>query len=228
MFYISLLRIQFRRVIIMDFVFTSFRHAGVILNEPDFFDEFTEIIDVIVAITEEGLIIKHNSYGSINIESTPKSLSKAINDLLKEGLVAKGWVAESKIFQDNSYQGDTWRLDFAKKDISIEVGFNHSSVIAWNLTKPVLASELNHVNKAIQTQIGVVITATEELKQKGGFDGAIGTYEKYLEYLPPLNNILTVPLFIIGLKAPTTFKVVEYQYAPRKKIGKIVMIELLE
>lgn len=115
-------------------------------------------------------------------------------------------------------------MDFAKKDISIEVGFNHSSVIAWNLTKPVLASELNHVQKAIQTKIGVIITATEELKQKGGFDGAIGTYEKYLDYLPPLNNLLTVPLFIIGLKAPSTFKITQHQFAPRKKIGKITRL----
>lgn len=208
----------------MEFVYTSFRHSGVILHEFDFVEEFTEIIDVIGAITEESLIIKHNSYGLINIENTPKSLSKAINDLLKDALVAKGWAAESKIFQDNNYQGETWRLDFAKRDISVEVGFNHSSVIAWNLIKPILASELNHVSKAIQTQIGVVITATEDLKQKGGFDGAIGTYEKYLDYLPPLNNILTVPLFIIGLKAPVTFRIEEFQYAPRKKIGRVVML----
>jgi hypothetical protein len=208
----------------MDFVCKSFRHSGVILNEPEFIDEFSEIIEVISSITDADLILKHNSYGLKNIENTPKSLSKAINDILKERLVAKKWTAESKIFQDPNYQGDTWRLDFAKKDISIEVGFNHSSVIAWNLTKPVLASELNHVSKAIQTQIGVVITATDELKNKGGFDGAIGTFEKYLDYLPPLNNLLTVPLFIIGLKAPTTFILEEFQYAPRKKIGKIVMI----
>ena len=206
----------------MEFDFNSFRHSGVILNEPEFIEEFTEIIDVISAITEEQLIVKHENYGVIDIENTPKSLSRAINDLIKEGLLNKGWVAESGIFQDADYQGDTWRLDFAKQNISIEVGFNHSSVIAWNLTKPVLASELNHVQKAIQTKIGVIITATEHLKQNGGFDGAIGTYEKYLDYLPPLNNILTVPLFIIGLRAPVTFTVEHFQLAPRKKIGKII------
>lgn len=208
----------------MQFVTTSFRHSGVILNEPEFIEEFTEIIDVVSSITEQQLIEKHESYGGDNIESTPKSLSKAINDLIKEGLVNRGWIPESGIFQDANYQGDTWRLDFAKQDISIEVGFNHSSVIAWNLTKPVLASELNHVQKAIQTKIGVIITATEELKQLGGFDSAIGTYEKYIDYLLPLNNILTVPLLIIGLNAPKTFRVEQFQYAPRKKIGKIVMV----
>jgi len=208
----------------MEFIFHSFRHSAVILNESAFVNEFSEILEVINEISEQDLIDKHESYGRSNIENTPKSLSKAINDLIKEKFISKGWKPESKIFQDPNYQGDTWRLDFAKKDISIEVGFNHSSVIAWNLTKPVLASELNHVSKAIQTQIGVIITATEELKQAGGFDGAIGTYEKYLEYLPPLNNLLTVPLLIIGLKAPQTFKIVETQYAQRKKIGNIVMI----
>src|SRR5690606_26198723 len=116
-------------------------------------------------------------------ERTPKSISKAINDLLKERFTERGWVSESGIFQDTQYTGDTWRLDFAKQDISIEVAFNHSTVIAWNLIKPVLASELNHVQKAIQTKIGVIITATNDMKSLGGFDGAIGTYEKFLDYL---------------------------------------------
>lgn len=201
----------------------SHRHAGVILNESEFVDQFTELLEVISEITDEDLINKHNSYGVTNIEKTPKSLSKAINDLLKERFEAKDWQSESRIFQDKLYQGDAWRLDFAKGDISIEVAFNHASVIAWNLTKPVIACELNHVEKAIQTKIGVIITATEDLKQIGGFDGAIGTYEKFLDYLAPLMNILTAPLLIIGLEPPTTFHIEEEQYAPRKKIGNVVL-----
>ena len=91
--------------------------------------------------------------------------------------MAFGWREESPIFQDTDYQGDTWRLDFAKENISIEVAFNHGSVIAWNLLKPVLASELNHVQKAIQTKVGVIICATDGMKTTGGFDGAVGSYE---------------------------------------------------
>lgn len=210
----------------MKYTYKSFRHASVILNEPEFIEEFSEIISTIESITDEDLIEKHLSYGQVSVEGVPKSLSKAINDILKEKLVKKGWTAESRIFQNPNYTGDTWRLDFAKEDISIEVGFNHASVIAWNLTKPVLASELNHVQKAIQTKIGVLIVATENLKREGGFDGAIGTYEKYLEYLPPLNNVLTIPLLIIGLEAPESFYIEHFQYAPRKKIGKIVRIQI--
>jgi hypothetical protein len=207
----------------MDFKAHSHRHAGVILNEAEFVDQFSELMQIISGISDNDLIDKHSSYGVTNKEKTPKSLSKAINDLLKERFEEKGWQSESGIFQDNMYQGDTWRLDFAKDDISIEVGFNHASVIAWNLTKPVLASELNHVEKAIQTKIGVIITATNDLKRLGGFDGAIGTYEKYLDYLPPLMNVLTTPLLIIGLEPPATFHIEEEQFAPRKKIGNIVL-----
>lgn len=208
----------------MNYITHSFRHADVILREPQFIDQFNNLKTILNSITEENIIEKHESYGAALIEQTPKSISRAINELLKERFLSYGWNSESGIFQDQQYKGDTWRLDFAKDDISIEVAFNHSTVIAWNLIKPVLASELNHVEKAIQTKIGVVITATNDMKIAGGFDGAIGTFEKFLDYLPPLQNLLTVPLLIIGLTPPDTFKIEHKQYAPRKKIGTIVKI----
>ena len=209
----------------MNYRIHSFRHADVILREKEFIQQYINLIDTIEGISEKDIIDKHNSYGEQTQEKIPKSISRAINDLLKERFLEIDWDAESSIFQDSSYQGDTWRLDFAKDDISLEVAFNHASVIAWNLIKPVLASELNHVQKAIQTKIGVVITATQSLKSAGGFDGAIGTFEKFLDYLPPLQNVLTVPMLIIGLEAPDTFRIQIEQLAPRKKIGKVVMLE---
>ncbi len=202
----------------------SFRNAEVILKQPEFIEQFLEIYEILESISEQDLINTHLSYGSSDIERTPKSISVAINKLLKDRFSELDWSPESAIFQDNSYLGDTWRLDFAKKDVSIEVGFNHASVIAWNLIKPVLASELNHVEKAIQTQIGVIITATQEMQTKGGFDSAIGVYEKYLDYLKPLRNLLTSPLLIIGLEAPETFEIKVVQYATRKKIGEVVLL----
>lgn len=202
----------------------SFRHAEVILREPEFASQYRDLLQVLDNISEQDIIDKHRSYGIENIQKTPKSISKAINDLLKERFTDSDWKSESGIFQDTQYRGDTWRLDFAKDDISIEVAFNHSTVIAWNLIKPVLASELNHVKKAIQTKIGVIITATNAMKKAGGFDGAIGTYEKFLDYLPPLQNMLSVPLLIIGLTPPKTFKIAHNQVAPRKKIGEVIML----
>lgn len=99
----------------------------------------------------------------------------------------------------------TWRLDFAKEFLCVEVAFNHRSDISWNLLKPTLSSELNHVAKWANTEGGVIICATDDLKSNGGFDNAVGTYEDYVHYLLPMTHILTSPLVIIGLEAPETF-----------------------
>ena len=89
--------------------------------------------------------------------------------------------------------------------------------------KPVLASELNHVEKEAQTRLGVVIMATEEMKRAGGFDGAVGTFEKAGRYLKPLQNQLSCPMVLIGLEAPEGF-VVEHEGKPKRanfvKIGE--------
>ncbi len=205
----------------MDYQTFSFRHAETILNEPAFINQYNELKKIIINITDEDLIERHNSYTENN-ERMPMSLSVAINELLKERFETAGWRSESPIFQEPLYEaGDRWRLDFAKDDISIEVAFNHGEATAWNLIKPVLASELNHVQKAIQTQIGVVITATQEMKTAGGFDGAVGTFEKFVEHLPPMRDILTVPILIIGLLPPKTFKIARRVGENKRKYGVI-------
>lgn len=198
-----------------------------------------EIQDALASITDEAIKeefsrLQDNSIqnnrrrnNSDTSDGTIKSISIAINGLLKQRLVAQDWLAESAIFQDAEYkEGTRWRLDFSKKmskntnfatdenknsvtGIAVEVAFNHGEAIAWNLLKPVLASELNHIPKEtnIGTGIGVVICATEGLIAAGGFDGAVGSYEKILRYLKPLQNQLNTPLLIVGLEAPETFRI---------------------
>jgi hypothetical protein len=125
----------------MNYTCHSFRHSGIILNEVEFVDQLSEILEIIDSISDEDLIAQHESHGDPDRSKLPKSLSVSINELLKKRFVEKEWNEESNIFQNSEYQGENWRLDFAKADISIEIAFNHSSVIAWNLIKPVLASE---------------------------------------------------------------------------------------
>jgi len=181
----------------------SFRHGEIILNnELDYKIVWNELLSAIESITDDEIIEYHE-----NNSRKAKSISEPINNILKSKLIKLGWNDESYIFQDDEYSGNRWRLDFAKDSISVEVAFNHGEAIAWNLIKPVLAGELNHVQKEINTEIGVIICATKELKDKGGFDGAVGEYEKFLTYLNPLRDILSVPIVIIGLEAPTTFEI---------------------
>jgi hypothetical protein len=205
----------------MEFKYHSHRHALEILEGVEEYDQlWNEIQTALSTVTDEKLA---NHFRS-NYEGQPtKSLSRSINSLLKEEFTKLGWTPESYIFGESEYGEHTWRLDFAKRvdltdldvnnetktiesGISIEVAFNHGGSIAWNLLKPVIASEINHVPKRIQTGVGIVICATEDLKQAGGFDSAIGTYDQFISNLRPLRNILTVPVLIVGLEAPKTFR----------------------
>ena len=166
---------------------------------------WNEICEVLNSITDEEII----DYFNNSTRSSKKSISDAINKLIDEKLVKLNWNRQSPIFNNSIYRPTSknhwWTLDFAKDSIAIEVAFNHGEAVAWNLIKPVLSSELNHVEKAIQTNAGIIITATNSMKKAGNFDGACGTYEKFLQYLDPFRNILTVPLIIIGLDSPRTF-----------------------
>ncbi len=187
----------------MKYKLHSFRHGKIILeNEPTYKKVWHELLKAIESIDDEDIITHHK-----NNPRKAKSISESINSLLKDRLIKLNWNEESHIFQDDEYSGNRWRLDFAKESISVEVAFNHGEAIAWNLIKPVLAGELNHVEKEIDTEIGVIICATKELKDNGGFDGAVGEYEKFLTYLNPLRDVLSVPIVIIGLEAPKTFKI---------------------
>jgi hypothetical protein len=208
----------------------SHRHAQQILeNTPEYAPLYRDVMDSIENLWEER-IIEHFQFNYVHKKKAKKSISESINQLLKVELVALGWRQEAQIFRAADFGEGKWRLDFAKEcripssdsrpygdfetsGISVEVGFNHSGSIAWNLLKPVLASELNHVDKAIQTSVGIVITATRALQDKGGFDGAIGVFEDYVSHLVPLRDVLTVPILVIGLEAPETFRI------KHKKLG---------
>jgi len=204
----------------LEYKLHSFRHAQIILeNEETYNKVWGELLKTIKSIKDDEIISYYE-----NNKRKAKSISEAINTILKDKLVKLGWNEESYIFQDDEYSGNRWRLDFAKESISVEVAFNHGEAIAWNLIKPVLASELNHVQKEINTEIGVIICATKELKEKGGFDGAVGEYEKFLTYLDPLRDVLTVPIAIIGLEAPKTFEI-EVKKVDGKNQGMVKKIK---
>lgn len=197
------------------------RHAGYLFSTLDEYRElWDEILDALDSITDQMII---DEFESANRRA--KSISEAVNKLIRNELVVRGWASESYIFADEDYGPSargTWRLDFAKDELSVEVAFNHRSDISWNLIKPTLASELNHVQKAIQTSGGVVVTATQALKAAGGYDSAVGTYEDYVQYLKPLRNMLTAPLAIIGLEPPDSFRIEVMPDRGSSKVGNVV------
>ena len=202
----------------------SHRFAHEIVKEtPALRQMMQEIYDVIDSISDQQILdLQRSKYKS------SKSISKSINQLIREGLVDLGWTKESKIFKGEQYQNENaWALDFAKSmkffvhrmidgipqemetevGIAIEVAFNHGEAAAWNILKPVLAAELNHVEKetSIGEGIGVLIVVSSQMESLGGFDGAVGNFDRYMKHLAVMRNQISVPMLIIALGAPSSF-----------------------
>ena len=213
----------------MKFVTYQHRFAlNVIESNQELAKLWSEISDVLSEISDEMLI---DEYGK---SKNLMSLSDAINTLIDRGLTSKGWTSQSAIFQGTEYGAKQWRLDFSKRitapqgsitGMAVEVAFNHGEAIAWNLMKPVLASEINQVKleTEIGAGIGVYICAKSDLKEAGAFDGAVGEYEKVLRYLDPMFHKLSVPLLIVGLEAPETFRIEKSKNPLTKKNSGIVV-----
>lgn len=196
----------------MNFKTHSHRFAeAIIRSDVNLLNRYTEFENAISNISELDLIFDfiHKKEQHRQRKTSFKSLTPSINTLIKSNISNySGWCAEVDIFNDtNNVLGNTeWRLDFACDNaLCVEVAFNHGEAIAWNLLKPVLACELNHVQKAIQGKVGIYVCATDALKKAGNIDSASGSYEKVLRYLPPMMNQLTIPIMIIGLERPTSF-----------------------
>lgn len=215
----------------MDFITYNHRFAlDIVESNQELKLLWDEICEAITSITDERLKVEFSK------SNAKMSLSDAINKLLDEELVKRNWTPQSAIFQGEEYSDKKWRLDFSKRinnpsagisGMAIEVAFNHGEAIAWNLMKPVLAAEQNQVE--LQTEIGsgigIYICATDELKSAGGFDGAVGEYEKVLRYLLPLFQKLTVPIVIVGLNAPKSFRVEKRKNAiTNRNVGVLIDI----
>jgi hypothetical protein len=171
-----------------------------------------------------------------NTTRQAKSISESINKLIDEKLVSKEWTRQSRIFKDrDTYVGTTWTLDFSKSvsgyshknlGMAVEVVFNHGEAIAWNLIKLSISAEDNQLRKEtdIGDGVGIYICATEEMKRAGGFDGAVGEYEKVLKYLDPLSLKIKTPIMIIGLSKPKSFRVQHFKDPKNQKsvLGRII------
>ena len=198
----------------MKFITHSHRHVdAIIANDPQLKERYEQFVGALRSISDEELIADFlNKKAEYAARGTSfKSMTPSINGILKERMLAiPGWQAEVDIFNDTTGAiGNTeWRLDFACDNaFCVEVAFNHGEAIAWNLLKPVLSCELNHVQKAVQGQLGIYVCATDNMKIAANIDSASGSFEKVLRYLPPMMNQLTIPMMIIGLEPFETFKI---------------------
>ena len=214
----------------------SHRFALEILNSvPELRKLWEELQQAIGEVSEAEIATVHNEINDSG--EITKSLSKAINFLLDERLTQAGWTPQSSLFSEKGYtskQETAWTLDFsksielsngAKSGVAIEVAFNHGEAAAWNLMKPVLAAEVNYLPKQVDIGegVGVIVVASQQLKDLGAFDGAVGTFERYIKHLKAMRTHLTTPLLVVSLSGPETFHVKPIKVeGSRNKRGLII------
>ena len=145
-----------------------------------------------------------------------------MSSLIDEKFNYSKWLKSKLIFNDvnQEYKSERWSLDYIKNKVSVEVAFNHEEGTSWNIIKGILANKSNKIRKNVNIEYTIIITATNDLMRTGGFDNAIGTYEKYIKYLVAFDEIVRYPIILIGLNGLDEFYI-KHNNVVNKKIGTI-------
>lgn len=203
----------------MKFKIYSFNNAYEILSHINEFNyAFEHLQKIIDSVTDDDIVNKFEEIGK-----NSKSLSNTIYSLMEEKLIKQEWEKELHIFHDfdeNQSRGKRWTIDFYKKNIQLEIAFNHEESAAWNIMKFQISSQPNIYKHRQEVKIGVLILATNQFKKIGGFDNSIGSFEKYIEYLSVMKPFVSLPILLIGLQGPDEFKI-KHRTINQKKIGQI-------
>jgi hypothetical protein len=206
----------------MDYELYSHRNAQEIAESVYFRKDWEVFQEAISSVSDQDLKTVFKALGARREgkrKEGHKSLSHAINEVLRKKLGALGWDLEPLLFpKDKSNLGPGgWKLDFVKRRTSkralqnsctfaVEVAFNHSEAAAWVLTKLALACERSTMPKDIDAVIGILVVMQSDLKKAGNFDGSCCTFDRYIHTIKVMHDLLRAPLLVVGLGAPKTFR----------------------
>ena len=194
--------------------FKLYKHKSILIHElhNEIIDEFLKIVS---SISENTIQERFE-----NSSKRTKSLTYALKDELNESLLENGFENEINIFSSpKEAQSKRFTYDYFKDGISIEFGFHHEMASAWKLIKGSLEFD-NRMIPNQNSQVSIIISVTKDMKIKGGFDGSIATYEKYISYLGPMYNNVIRPIILVGLLPFDSFSIKHNQYYD-KTVGKL-------
>jgi hypothetical protein len=170
------------------------RFADVILNSD--YQLRQEIEQALRAVAFADVVSRYDAENAERARqrSKPAQGKQAmINKLLRESFLHLGWETEKKVF---SGEDNDLAIDFWKRDVGVDVAFNHRSYIGGDLLRLQAAAEVKHIMK-----VGVYVCPTKEFaaavspKDKS----CMATFERTKWYLANFYPVLTVPVFLIGL-----------------------------
>lgn len=178
----------------MEYKTYAHRFADIILNSDYALKQ--EMQEVIKFITFESALAEfenENERRAASGKRLAKGKQTAINALFRKELTALNWEAEKNVFND---PGNDLAIDFWKRNIGIDVAFNHRSYIGGDLLRLQAAAEVKNV-----INVGVYICPTKPFaKIVSSRDGtSMVVFERAKWYLENFYPVLTAPILLIGL-----------------------------
>lgn len=180
----------------MRYVTYPHRYADIILNSD--YEIKKEIERSIEAIDFDDISEKYNKR---NVELSEKGkrgmvgMQKILNEEFRGQFLAKGWEGERSIFSAAEDDHDL-RIDFWKRNIGVDVAFNHRSFIGGDLLRLQAAAEVQNI-----ITVGVYICSTKTFLSSLSkeYRHSLVSYERTKWYLDKFYPVLTVPIMVYGI-----------------------------
>lgn len=170
------------------------RFADIILNSDYALKQ--EIEEVIQGISFDTVLAEfeqENQRRTAAGKRPAQGKQSTINALLKVEFSKRDWETEKNVFND---PGNDLAIDFWKRNVGVDVAFNHRSFVGGDLLRLQAAAEVKNVINA-----GVYISPTKEFARivspKDG--NSMVSYERTQWYLENFYPVLTAPILLIGL-----------------------------
>ena len=170
------------------------RFADIILNADYALKQ--EIESVIQALRFEDVVNAYDVESSSRTATgrkPPQGKQSTINVMFKKMFIEKGWEAEKNVFNDAE---NDLAIDFWKREVGVDIAFNHRSFIGGDLLRLQAAAEVKSVIK-----VGVYVCPTKEFARivspKDG--NSMVSYERASWYLENFYPVLTAPILLMGL-----------------------------
>jgi hypothetical protein len=177
----------------MKFEAYAHRFADIILNaDYALKQEIEEIIQQVEFGEVTSQFEKETELRKVGGRTPPQGKQSTINAIFRKLFTSRGWDAEKNVFNDDE---NDLAIDFWKRDVGVDIAFNHRSFIGGDLLRLQAAAEVKNVIK-----VGVYVCPTKQFARIVSPDGAsMVSFERARWYLDNFYPVLTAPIYLIGL-----------------------------
>lgn len=156
-----------------------------------------EIDDVVRALDfneVERRFSQHNAERVLLKKKPAQGKQATINLMFRELFQKREWEIEKNVFDDPE---NDLKMDFWRRQIGIDVAFNHRSYIGGDLLRLQAAAEVKNIIK-----VGIYICPTKAFARvvSPKDSASMVSFERAIWYLQNFYAVLTVPILVIGLR----------------------------